>query len=119
MRRTRRVTPRWPWPPLRAILTCAHHALTTSTAHRYARPHSPKLRPPSPILERALSSSTPALVPILSLLDLTPSIGRRLPTQVAKLLLKFGAELETANKQGWTPLHHAAAYGHADMVRRR
>lgn len=36
---------------------------------------------------------------------------------VKKLLKTWGANASSADKRGWTPLHHAASAGHADIVR--
>lgn len=36
---------------------------------------------------------------------------------VAILLVQYGANANTENKAGWTPLHVAASQGHAELIR--
>jgi ankyrin repeat protein len=37
--------------------------------------------------------------------------------EVAHFLIERGADVHCRNKQGWTPLHTAARFGHLDIVR--
>ena len=37
--------------------------------------------------------------------------------EVARFLIEHGADLNSCDKEGWTPLHTAARNGHLDVVR--